>query len=197
MHVSKNKSRWQADVNPSYSPFISSFRSKAQRANFKLILLQLSLQMLQNNLHAMKTPCTSKRRKMKSRLILKALVLPCSSTEEEAMSMKHAIEELTPSSPSGQPSYHAICPPPKKELSFRAMERRTPHLSRGGASHPEHGSTLTDLVPRGRTRALPPSHVATHIHHRSPQNHNSQDPNCLKKMSTKLRRKKRAVISQV
>jgi hypothetical protein len=108
------------------------------------------------------------------------------------MSMKHAIEELTPSSPSGQPSCHAIYPPPKKELSFRALNRRTPHLSRGGASHPEHGTTLKDMVPRGRNRALPPPHAATHIHNHGRQNHNAQVPNCLKKMSTKMRRKKRA-----
>jgi hypothetical protein len=79
---------------------------------------------LKNSLQAAKA---HEIRKMKSRLILEALVLPCSPNKKEAMLMKkHAKKELTPSSLSGNPSCHAIRPPPKKALYFLALDRRAP-----------------------------------------------------------------------
>jgi hypothetical protein len=106
---------------------------------------------------------STKKRKMNCRLNSKALSCRVARTKK-----KHVTEELMPSSPSGQPICYAICPPLKKAFCFLAPNRRTPYPSRGGAAHPEHGWTETNMMPRERTRVLPPQHAATHEQRRRP-----------------------------
>jgi hypothetical protein len=97
---------------------------------------------------------------MKSRLIIKALVLSCGPTEEEAMLMKkHATEELALWSPSGQPGRRAIRPPLKKAHYFLALDRRVSHLLGRGAAHPEHECVKNGAKKNSSTTASPRSNA--------------------------------------
>jgi hypothetical protein len=82
-----------------------------------------------------------------------------------------------PSSPSSQPSLHAIHPPPKKALCFLVPQ----DTARGGAAHPEHEWAKTNNLLRGQKCAVPPQYAATtDITAALGTNHNAQDPSCRK-----------------